>query len=197
MKDEFAGDNVISLDVARARREQPALLRIEEYWESKRGNRLLPSRADIDPRELQGILGHVFVLERIAPGLGKFRVAGSHLTDLLGMETRGMPLSAVFDTASRAELSDALEAVFSEPAVVQFTLGSRGGIGRPAMTGGMILLPLRAADGTATRALGAITMTGEIGRAPRRPEIRATTHRTLIGYGDPSVVSLNKDACED
>ena len=190
-------DNVISLDAVRAERAQPELARLEDYWETIRGNRLMPTRADVDPRDLTGLLSYTFVLERIAPGLAKFRVAGSHLTDLLGMEARGMPISAIFEPAARADLSDALEAVFSDPSVVQMSLDCRGGLARPALTGGMIMMPLRATDGTSTRALGALVMTGPIGRAPRRPDIRGQSRRTLIGFADPSVVSLPSASPED
>jgi len=186
MLEEVKTGNVISLSAVRARREQPALTRIETYWERLRGNRLMPARAEIDPRDLNGVLGNTFILERIAPGLAKFRVAGSHLNDLLGMEARGMPISAMFDPAARGDLADVLEAVFSEPAIVQLSLGCKSGIGRPALTGGMILLPLKAAEGSPNRALGAMVMNGPIGRAPRRPEIRGQSRRTLIGYADPA-----------
>ena len=192
-----AAHNVISLDSARAKRQQPALMRVEEYWNAIRGSRLMPTRADIDPRDLQGVLSHTFVLERVAPGLAKFRVSGSHLTDLLGMETRGMPISAIFEPDARNELSEAVEAVFTEPAVVQMSLGCRGGLGRPALSGGMILMPLRATDGQSTRALGALVMNGPIGRAPRRPDIRSQSRRTLIGYADPAVVGLPSERRDD
>jgi hypothetical protein len=193
MQTQSVASNIISLDSVRAKRQQPALTRIEDYWDTIRGNRLMPTRADIDPRDLQGVLANTFVLERIAPGLARFRVSGSHLTDLLGMEARGMPISAIFEPQARQELGEAVEAVFSEPAVVQMSLGCRGGIGRPPLTGGLVLLPLRAADEASTRALGALVMTGPTGRSPRRPEIRGQTRRTLVGYADPTVVRLPTD----
>lgn len=197
MLEHAQSSNVISLNAVRAQREQPALKRVESYWERLRGNRLMPARSDIDPRELTGALANTFILERIAPGLAKFRVAGSHLTDLLGMEARGMPISAMFDPAHRGDLADALEATFSEPAIVQMTLGCPGGVGRPALTGGVILLPLRPTEGSSNRALGALVMNGPIGRAPRRPEIRAQSRRTLIGYADPAAVATSFERQDD
>ena len=134
--------NVVSLDAARAVRHQPVLAVVEDYWDSLRDGRLLPGRDEIDPRALSGALSRAFLVERIAPGQARFRVAGSHLADLVGMEARGMPVSALFEPEARTRLSEALEAVFEAPAVVRMALSSAGGIGRPALTGGMVLLPL-------------------------------------------------------
>ena len=134
---------------------------------------------------MTGVLANAFVLERIAPGLGRFRVAGGHLTDLMGMEVRGMPVSSMFEAEDREDLRDAVEAVFAEPAMARLGLVSDGGIGRPALSGEMLILPLKSDLGDVTRILGALVMDGEIGRAPRRFRIAAQTRRTLIGYGEP------------
>ena len=61
----------------------------------------MPLRSEIDPRGLKGALEYCFVLERIAPGLARLRVAGSHLGDLMGMEVRGMPITAFYDENGR------------------------------------------------------------------------------------------------
>ena len=99
--------------------------RIERYWDSIRGNRLVPSRCEIDPRGLSGLLGNAFILERISGGLARFRIAGSQLTQAAGLELRQLPLSALFLPGSREILSDALLAVFDEPAVVRFDVAAR------------------------------------------------------------------------
>ena len=41
----------------------------------------------------EGIVTAVTLAERIAPSMAKLRVAGAHLSDLMGMEVAGMPLS--------------------------------------------------------------------------------------------------------
>jgi len=175
---------LVSLEDRRIRRRVPALLRVEDYWESLKGSRLVPDRAEVDPRGLTGALEYAFVLERIAPGLARFRVAGMHLSDLMGMEVRGMPISAVFTPETRPELSRTLEAAFNEPARIRMQLRGEDGIGRPALTGEMTLLPLRSDGGEVNRALGAVTMDGGIGRQPRRLSITSINHKTLTGYAE-------------
>ncbi|MEC9102783.1 MAG: PAS domain-containing protein, partial [Pseudomonadota bacterium] len=80
---------------ASSARFQP-IKEVEAYWQAIRAGRLVPRRSDIDPRGIERALEFAFVAERIATGLGRLRIAGSHLTDLLGMEVRGMPLTAFF-----------------------------------------------------------------------------------------------------
>ncbi|MEL6992372.1 MAG: PAS domain-containing protein, partial [Pseudomonadota bacterium] len=46
------------------------------YWNALRVNLDVPRRCDVDPRGIAGILSRTFILERVAPGLARFRVAG-------------------------------------------------------------------------------------------------------------------------
>lgn len=180
-----AGAPVVSIETVRAKATHAALNQIEAYWEGLRQGRLVPDRQDVDPRGLTGALSNAFVLERIAPGLARFRVSGGHLTDLMGMEVRGMPISAMFEPTDRDGIRDALDAVFSEPAVARLQLSTQTGLGRPAMEGEMLLLPLKSDLGDVTRILGGVVMTGDVGRTPRRFKIAGQSRRTLIGYGAP------------
>jgi hypothetical protein len=170
--------NVVSLDAARAVRHQPVLALVEDYWESLREGRRVPARDEVDPRPLSGALSRAFLVERIAPGQARFRVAGSHLGDLMGLELRGMPVSALFEPEARVRLSEALEAAFATPAVVRLALASAGGIGRPALAGGMVLLPL-VDRGEVRAAFGALSMGEHTGRPPRRIAIRSLARRDL------------------
>lgn len=166
----------------RRERQSHAVEKIERYWEDLRGSRLLPSRSEVDPRALQGVLGNAFILERIAPGLARFRIAGSHLVEFTGLELRQMPASVLFGIHSRSVLSDALEAVFDEPAAVHMSLISGGGFAQSVLEGEMTLLPLRSDTGEVSRVLGAIEMHGDVGRKPRRLEITAQSRKTLTGF---------------
>jgi len=139
------------------------------YWEGLRKGREVPARADIDPRGLETSLEYAFILERVAPGMGRFRLAGMHLNDLMGMEVRGMPLTALFTPEGRKRVADATEAVFSGPAVAELVLSAEAGIGKPPMTARMLLLPMKSDMGDVTRILGCLIAEGQgIGRTPRR-----------------------------
>ncbi len=181
---DFTGDsNVMSLgasaDVAQT------LKKFERYWNEVRGNRLVPSRCEIDPRGLEGVLSNAFILERITGGLARFRIAGAHLSDLTDLELRQMPISALFLPNSREVLSDALQAAFDEPAIVRMSIQSPAGFGRSQLNGQMILLPLRSDMGDIDRVLGALVLDGKIGRTPRRIEILSQSRQSLVGYAGP------------
>lgn len=148
--------------------EHPALAQLRAYWEGLRAGGTLPTRSMIDPRGIEDALEYAFIAERIAPGLARVRLAGMHLNDLLGMEVRGMPLSAFFEPAAREPLAGHVEAAFAGPAAVSLTLESAGGFGRAALSARLILLPLRDEGGKVTRVLGGLAAEGGTGRTPRR-----------------------------
>lgn len=145
-----------------------AIQQVRAYWQALRAGDGLPRREQIDPRGMAQALECVFLLERIAPGLARFRLAGTHLQDLMGMDVRGMPLTALFDPQSRARLTNALEPVFAGPAGLDLWLEAERGIGRPALEARMLLLPLVGSNGEPGMALGCLATFGDLGRSPRR-----------------------------
>ncbi|WP_134679374.1 PAS domain-containing protein [Paracoccus ravus] len=146
---------------------------VRSYWNGLRDGRAVPCRADVDPRGMRRALDHAFILERIAPGAARIRLAGRHLVDLMGMEVRGMPICALLSTTSRGRFSDVLESTFKAPQIAEMTLCSQAAYGRPELQGKMLLLPLRSDLGDVTRALGCIVAEGTLGIAPRRFDMTA------------------------
>lgn len=138
------------------------------YWTSLRRGRAIPARADIEPRGIHRALDYAFILERMAPGAARFRLAGRHLIDLMGMEVRGMPLCAFLNASSRGRFSDVLESVFKGPQLAELTLHAKAEYGRPELQARMVLMPLRSDLGDVTRALGCLIAEGNLGIAPRR-----------------------------
>ena len=47
------------------------------YWNKQRGERLAPSRADIEPTDIRHVLGDAFVLATDSAGNYSFRLAGT------------------------------------------------------------------------------------------------------------------------
>lgn len=141
---------------------------VRGYWEALRQAGSIPNRADVDPRGLSDCLEKVFLIERIAPGHARFRLAGMHLTDIMGMDVRGMPLTAMFTAEARARISEELEQVFATPSILEIGLEAERGVGRGALAGRMILLPLMGDRDEAGLALGCLTTQGSLGRVPRR-----------------------------
>jgi hypothetical protein len=156
------------------------LHRVRAYWDGLRGTDLIPRRRLIEPHGLRDALAHVFLIERIAPGQARFRLAGTHLTQVMGMEVRGMPLSAILVPASRDGARALIEAVFAGPSVVELALESDRGLGRPALQGRMILLPVGDDDENCDRALGCLVTEGDIGRGPRRFAITRQRTETVL-----------------
>ncbi len=156
-----------------------ALNEVEAYWEALREGRDMPSRAEVDPRGIQQALSHSFILERAAPGMARFRIAGSVISNLMGMEVRGMPVSSMIAFDSRDEFRSVLEDVFAGPATGRLTFYSDAGYGRGQLEAQMILLPLRSDLGDVTRILGCVAWRGDIGRAPRRLTLQSSLLRPI------------------
>lgn len=183
--------NVIAMSNYQPDTGYAAISQVEAYWEALRGERLMPKRADINPRGIEQALEYAFIVERIAPGIARLRIAGSHLSDLMGMEVRGMPLTSLFSPSVRRQVSDTLEEVFETPAMAHMRLVSEAGTGRPPVEGRMVLLPLKSDLGDVSRILGCVVSHGEIGYTPRRFDIQQTQLRTIVpgkGPADPRPV---------
>ncbi len=176
------GADVIPFGKVRADMRFPMVEEVRAYWEALRSGRPVPLRSEVDPRGIERALENTFVLERIAPGVARFRIAGMHLNDLMGMEVRGMPLTAFFTPAAREAITHTLEAVFSNPQIADLALNGERGIGKPPLEGRMLILPLKSDTGEVNRALGCLCSIGPVGRSPRRFEL-VEQRLTQIGSG--------------
>ena len=180
--------NVVCLASARARLHHPALDAVERYWSGIRGDGRVPYRRDIDPRGLGTTLERAFVIEDIGAGMARFRVAGAHLRQMVDLDLRGMPISMLFDSGTRADLAAALDLVFRRPAIVRLGVGALTGSGRGKLEGEMLFLPLVGDREQVNRALGALSLVGEVGRTPRRLAIR-TRAVTEIPFRTPAATA--------
>ncbi|MGI3211059.1 PAS domain-containing protein [Roseovarius tibetensis] len=152
-------------------RVQSLVRALHAHWgEARRGDDV-PYRAHIDPRRIAPLLPNVFVAERIAPGVTRLRIAGMHLSELMGMEVRGMPLSSFIAPASREVFALHIVDLFDRPAVLRMDLQARSGPGQPRVRGTLVMLPLRSDLGDVSRALGCLVTTGPTGRTPCRFDI--------------------------
>lgn len=146
----------------------PAVEAVLACWDRLRAGRPMPDRDDIDPREIAQALEFLFVAEPVAPGVARLRLAGQHMTQLLGMEPRGMPLSALFAGPARDELAQAVGQVSGHGLRALLPVRAEGGLGRPALEGLLALMPLGGAGAREGRILGVLQTRGAIGRVPRR-----------------------------
>ena len=152
---------------------------VESYWEALRGSCLVPTLSEIDPRAIGHTLEYIFVLERIVIGMARFRIACSHLCNIIGMEVCGMPLSSLITPSGRETLGSVLETVFQCPAACDLEMVAEVGRKKPAMEARMVLMPLRSDLDDVSRILGCFVAKGELGTQPRRFEIATTKLRCL------------------
>ena len=170
--------NVLTMSDHHPHSGYAALSLVEAYWDALRAGREMPKRAEIDPRGIESALEHAFILERIAPGVARMRIAGSHLHDIMGMEARGMPITAFFEQDARIKVAGLLEEVFRTPATAEVVMQSTSSLGQPALEARMILLPLKSDLGDVSRILGCMVSLGELGTVPRRFNVQTVNvHR--------------------
>ncbi|NRB02096.1 MAG: PAS domain-containing protein [Rhodobacteraceae bacterium] len=143
-----------------------AMAQVEGYWQALTLAGHLPQRKDLKPSALDGALEHVSILERIDTGIFRMRFAGRHISDLMGMEVRGMPLSALIRPGERELLSDALENVRTHHTPTRLKL--RAG----TLRGELLVLPLSPDDRNQDHLLACLISDEPAGLAPCRFEIR-------------------------
>lgn len=163
----------------------PELAQLRAYWEALREAGALPARSRINPRGIAGVLDKVVLIERVAPGIARLRIAGMAIRDLADCEVVGMPLSALFEPGARGTLADAVEALFSLPCTIELEVAAERSLGRPALSGRMLLLPLQGFGGVVDMAIGALVMTAGTARAPRRLTVTRVQREALV-LGEPA-----------
>lgn len=159
---------------------------VEHYWSGLRAGAQIPTRSQVDPRALEEVLRYVFILEETTPGIARFRVAGSHITQLAGIEVRGMPMSAFVRPPARNCLSNAITACLTQPAVIHARMQARSLQNTPGLSGALIMLPLQCESGQLTRVLGAIKVDGKIHSDAYRLDMSDFDAKPV--YGTPSPV---------
>lgn len=145
----------------------PVVAKACAHWTSLRTRRALPKRTAIDPSALADALPHIFLAEYISPRVVRLRLCGHALEDMMGMDLRGMPLTALFTAGARDDVMAALEQV-GRGARATLVLQAEPGFGQPDMVAQLALMPLTDDEGRITHVMGVIERHGEIGRRPRR-----------------------------
>ena len=69
------------------------LLALYSYWESKRGDRSMPARADIDPAEIPSLLSIILLMDTSTAGEYRYRLVGTEIVRWLGRDTTGQTFS--------------------------------------------------------------------------------------------------------
>ena len=161
---------VLDLVDARLTTKSPILQEAWRYWSSLRTDGAVPRREALDPRAMSLILGHSLILDRMRPGTVRVRTGGRVANDLMGMETRGLPIRAFFDLMQRTRAIALVERAFTEVATLEMDLVSDGLDG--PLPARMILLPLRDRVDEVSKALAVLVPERLDAEGPRRFAIR-------------------------
>lgn len=157
-----------------------ALNELEAFWTGLPRQNGVPMRKDVDPVAMGALLEDSFILERVAPGVARVRVAGRNIAKLVGIEPRGLPLTAILMPNARAAMANYIEAAFNTPAIIELPLEAPRAVGQPMLHGQILLLPLRDDKGRINRVLGGLVMSGRRGRGNRRFTISDRTAPRVV-----------------
>ncbi len=125
-----------------------------DYWNTMRAGRPAPLRSEIQPGDIKRCLPHVFILEREDAQTYRFRLAGTGLCSIYGMEFRNHNLLSMWQEDCHERLRHALTDVTENAniSLVEYTATTND---HREATFEMLLLPLAQENDAITRILGA------------------------------------------
>jgi hypothetical protein len=82
----------------------PKLRQLYEYWLARRGDRKMPSRADLDPLDMTFLIGNIILVDvaERSPLRFRIRLHGTNLSQRVGFELTGKMLDELPQTEFRA-----------------------------------------------------------------------------------------------
>jgi hypothetical protein len=135
--------------------KQSSTRELFDYWNTRRGLRPAPDRADIEPGAIRRVLADTFILAFDARGDHPFRIAGTRVCAAFGRELKGEAFVRIWSEASRATVRDLLAVVGNEAVAA---VASARGINAEgvALELELLMLPLGHRGRTDARVLGAL-----------------------------------------
>ncbi|MCZ4281761.1 PAS domain-containing protein [Kiloniella laminariae] len=90
-----------------------------QYWDAKRGDRLMPARADLDPADLRNLLPNILIHEvQLEPLDFRYRLIGSEIVRHLTENPTGRWMSSIPHQKKPSRLWSYLEKAVTEKAPV-------------------------------------------------------------------------------
>jgi hypothetical protein len=101
----------------------PSLQRLYDYWLEKRGDRLMPSRAEIDPLDMRFVIGNLIMIDVIEgqPPQFRIRLHGTHLSERVRFDLTGKML----DEMPQAEFRELTRQSFTKVVTTKQPLHAR------------------------------------------------------------------------
>lgn len=125
---------------------------VYDYWNDVRGERLAPTRFEIEPSRMSTILSETFILERSVHGGFPFRLAGTRICEQFGRELRGTDFLSLVGSDYRA-IASALAVVTRAGAALQLEIEAETDDSRTVQFE-VLILPLLHPANEVTRYLG-------------------------------------------
>lgn len=95
------------------RTKLPKVRQLYEWWLSKRGQRRLPSRADLDPAKLKALLPYILIADfTVDPFRVCYRLAGTMVVELSGCQFAGRYLDELVPPDSEERWEDHYRRVY-------------------------------------------------------------------------------------
>jgi len=94
----------------------PDIRLLHAYWEKQRGDRLMPSRTDIDPVDIPRLLPHVLMYNVDGPGRYTVRLVGEAVRSFVGRNTAGLPAGTTMAERAAKMVIHILDTVVTERA---------------------------------------------------------------------------------
>lgn len=73
------------------------LLQLRDYWDGKRGGRLMPRRQDIKPAEIVSLLPNVLLVDVEKPLRLRYRLIGTRIAETMGRDSTGKYYDEIYD----------------------------------------------------------------------------------------------------
>jgi hypothetical protein len=137
--------------------KHPSNRELFEHWNERRGERLAPERADIEPAAIRKVLGDTFVLAMNGSEAHRFRIAGTRLCALFGRELKGESFLKLWQRPGQLAVREMLAVVMEEKVgVVASVSGAPADESLVPLQLEMVVLPLGYPSRGEARLLGAL-----------------------------------------
>jgi hypothetical protein len=151
---------------------EPDLLRLFEYWCSKRSGSLMPCKGDIDPIEISWALSRIFLLDYSPEDGFRYRLAGAEVAEIFGRTNlKGFQLTDILSPERAKMVAERWDPLVRDRCVICM----KGMVYLPAERipiGERLLLPLAdTPDGPVTGLLGSTVFKWVAGDLPQEIEL--------------------------
>jgi hypothetical protein len=137
--------------------KHPSNRELFDCWNERRGERLAPDRADIEPAAIRQILGDTFVIEMGGPDSHQFRIAGTRLCALFGRELKAESFLKLWGRSGQTAIRELLSVVMEEKiGIVASATGTTSDDTLAPLNLELLLLPLAFRSRSEARVMGAL-----------------------------------------